>query len=317
LGSKLNGGLNGHRVPGSSEFNEVALRGTFPDTPVGPEVVVPGKRRYRTTAFKLRLIAEADACEKRGELGALLRREGVYHSDLANWRKQKAQGTLGEAPTSRTQRSDPAFEESVRQQQALSREVRELRRQLGRAKQIIEIQKKSRVFAWRDPSGDEPGRLSRGRSGLIGLAQELADPPLCPVEVVCDALGVGRASYYRASCDPVKQVSLCMPGACTQKDRFLDTAPAEVYSTLLDEGVYHCSISTMYRILEDNKEVRERRRNHSRTQHKKPELMATGPNELWSWDITKLLGPAKWTYFYLYVIMDLFLSLCDHGRIQS
>ena len=88
--------------------------------------------------------------------------------------------------------------------------------------------------------------------------------------------------------------------------RFADLAPAEIYATLLDEGIYHCSISTMYRILAENSEVRERRRQLRHPVYTKPELLAEAPNQVWSWDITKLKGPAKWTYFYLYVILDIF-----------
>ena len=88
--------------------------------------------------------------------------------------------------------------------------------------------------------------------------------------------------------------------------RFQDRSPAEVYATLLDEGVYCCSIRTLYRILEEDGETRERRDQLTHPPYQKPELLATGPNQLWSWDITKLLGPAKWTYFYLYVILDVF-----------
>ena len=122
------------------------MPGTGRHTPVGPEVVASAKRRYRTAAFKLGIIAAADACERRGDLGALLRREGVYHSDLSTWRKQKAQGQLSGAPITRSQRADPALVESVKHQTQLSRENRELRRQLGRAKQIIEIQKKAALL---------------------------------------------------------------------------------------------------------------------------------------------------------------------------
>jgi putative transposase len=88
--------------------------------------------------------------------------------------------------------------------------------------------------------------------------------------------------------------------------RFADLAPAEIYATLLDEGIYHCSISTMYRILAENSEVRERRHQLRHPAYTKPELLAIAPNQVWSWDITKLKGPAKWTYFYLYVILDIF-----------
>jgi putative transposase len=89
-------------------------------------------------------------------------------------------------------------------------------------------------------------------------------------------------------------------------ERFVDQAPAQVYATLLDEGQYLCSVRTMYRILDQHDQVRERRNQLSHPAYQKPELLATGPNQIWSGDITKLLGPAKWTYFYLYVILDIF-----------
>ena len=88
--------------------------------------------------------------------------------------------------------------------------------------------------------------------------------------------------------------------------RFADKPPAQVYATLLDEKRYLCSERTMYRILESEVEVRERRNQLTHPAYAKPELLASGPNKVWSWDITKLKGPAKWTYFYLYVILDIF-----------
>ena len=88
--------------------------------------------------------------------------------------------------------------------------------------------------------------------------------------------------------------------------RFIDKAPAAVWAELLDEGRYLCSIRTMYRILAERLEVRERRRQRSHPQYAKPELLATGPNQCWSWDITKLKGPVKWSYYYLYVVLDIF-----------
>jgi transposase len=106
--------------------------------------VVPSEKRRRlTAAYKLRVLAEADACVQRGELGGLLRREGVYHSDIANWRKQKANGTLGSAPASRAARSTSEYQEAARQLSVVSGENRKLRRELARAQQIIDIQKKA------------------------------------------------------------------------------------------------------------------------------------------------------------------------------
>lgn len=89
-------------------------------------------------------------------------------------------------------------------------------------------------------------------------------------------------------------------------ERFVDQAPREVYAALLDDGRYLCSVRTMYRILEENQEVRERRNQLRHPSYKKPELLATAPNQVWSWDITKLKGPVQWTYYYLYVILDIF-----------
>jgi putative transposase len=89
-------------------------------------------------------------------------------------------------------------------------------------------------------------------------------------------------------------------------ERFVDRSPAEAWATLLDEETYLCSVRTMYRILEEHQEVRERRNQLRHPRYSKPQLLASAPNQVWSWDITKLLGPAKWTYFYLYVILDIF-----------
>ena len=138
----------------------------------------------------------------------------------------------------------------------------------------------------------------------------------------CAALGVSRASVQRrrarlaASPVPVRPRprparALTAPQQQVVLDllhapRFADQTPAEIYASLLDEGVYHCSIRTMYRILDQHDEVRERRNQLRHPVYQKPELLAEHPNQVWSWDITKLMGPTKWSYFYLYVILDIF-----------
>ncbi len=95
-------------------------------------------------------------------------------------------------------------------------------------------------------------------------------------------------------------------------ERFADRSPRQVYAKLLDEGDYLCSVRTMYRILADNQSTRERRNQLKHPEYRKPELLATAPNEVWSWDITKLKGPETWTYYYLYVILDIY-SRCVVG----
>ena len=143
------------------------------------------------------------------------------------------------------------------------------------------------------------------------------------IKSLCEALGEPRSSWYRS------QMPRCQQDAqksdresprsvrrlsqeeerevveILNSERFLDMAPGEVHATLLDEGRYLCSERTMYRILERRGEVTQRRQSSPR-QSPRPELLATQPNQLWSWDITKLKGPRKWTYYYLYKIMDVY-----------
>ena len=139
----------------------------------------------------------------------------------------------------------------------------------------------------------------------------------------CRALGLPRASLYRMRRTPGPDLEhppfprpapprALSPGereavlGILHGERFMDHAPAQVHASLLDEGSYLCSTRTMYRILDSAQEVKERRNQVRRPHYAKPELLATRPNQVWSWDITKLMGPAKWTYFYLYVILDIF-----------
>ena len=153
----------------------------------------------------------------------------------------------------------------------------------------------------------------------MDAAEDLA--PEVGTAAACRAMGVSRATVYRrqkprpsAMADrPQRRQPRALADAerrqvldLLHSPRFVDKSPATVYATLLDEGAYHCSIRTMYRILDDAGEVRERRNQLRHPRYEKPELLATAPNQVWSWDITKLLGPAKWTYYYLYVILDIY-----------
>ena len=143
------------------------------------------------------------------------------------------------------------------------------------------------------------------------------------VVAACEALGIARATFYRHNgrCDltvgaygPGRQSPLALTIeerdtvlALLHNDQFIDMAPHQIYAQLLDQGVYHCSIRTMYRLLKsEHGHVKERRRQVQRPAYTKPELLATGPNQVWSWDISKLKNTIKWTYFYLYVIIDIF-----------
>lgn len=142
----------------------------------------------------------------------------------------------------------------------------------------------------------------------------------------CTVLGVPRGRLYlretRQSPRGRSPRSLSLKEKETVRrelnsERFQDSAPREVYATLLDEGRYLCSWRSMYRILDEHQEVRERRNQLRHPNYSKPELLATAPNQLWSWDITKLLGPSKWTYYYLYVILDVFSRYVVGWRIAE
>jgi len=156
-----------------------------------------------------------------------------------------------------------------------------------------------------------------------GAVAELA--PVTGTRAACAAVGCAQASWYRRHRqsplpprpEPLAHRDRRQPRALDpaerqqildvlHSDRFTGAAPAEVWATLLDEGTYLASVSTFYRVLHAEGEVRERRRQATHPAAVKPELLAGAPNQVWSWDITKLLGPAKWTYYYLYVILDIF-----------
>jgi len=137
------------------------------------------------------------------------------------------------------------------------------------------------------------------------------------VKEACEAVGLPRATYYYALRPPAPAAQRRSPRRLDNaeraavlevlvSERFCDLSPREVWAKLLQEGTYLCSVRTMYRVLAENQAVRERRNQLRHPEYKRPELVATGPNQVWSWDITKLKGPSTWSYFYLYVIMDIF-----------
>jgi len=133
----------------------------------------------------------------------------------------------------------------------------------------------------------------------------------------CTALNIHRSRYYRCRHPNPPRQRPPPPLKLSDAERervhalllsppFVDQTPATIEANLLDQGQYLCSARTMYRILHERAHVRERRRGHQRVHYEKPELLAVAPNQVWSWDITKLKGPVAWQYFHLYVILDLY-----------
>lgn len=154
---------------------------------------------------------------------------------------------------------------------------------------------------------------------MIRLVEELAQE--IGWQAACQALDVSRATLYRrrkAPTSPLVRRPRPTPKRALSPEerqqaldllhspRFADSSPAQIYATLLDEGRYVCSIRTLYRILRDHDEVRERRNQLRHPSYQRPELLATAPNQVWSWDITKLRGPSKGSNYSLYVILDIY-----------
>src|SRR6266852_4239841 len=262
-----------------------ALQVVSPTPPADPEVSERTARRRFTAEYKLRMLRQADACTGTGELGGHPRRS----------EPQEAWAPGGPALPARAPRCGTGTREHPADPAAAA-------------------------------SGDHhrrPKKTLRGvgdcaaveRRELLSAVGELA--AAVGTQAACRALGVSRATVYRRRRPGLPRAPRPRPLralaeterhailAVLHHPRFIDLAPAEIYATLLDEGRYLGSLRTRYRVLAAAQEVRERR-NQLRHVASKPELLATRPNEVWSWDITKLLGPAKWTYYYLYVILDIF-----------
>ena len=292
-------------MPSSAETQETPP----PAAGASTEVVPKARRRFFTAAEKLRIVEAADGLGQ-GEIGALLRREGLYSSLLTDWRRLRAAGQLsGEPVRRRGPQPDPQAAELKRQQLEIAR----LQRQLARAEAIIEAQKKS-------PSCWVPSRRPSRTSSREGPGGTLAQ--ITGVTAACAALDVPRSTLYRQrrpapppatrpTPPPAQQRALSAAGQATMRDTlnspaYADCALREVYATVLEQGTYLCSVATMYRVLRANGEVRERRDQLRHPAYAAPELLATAPNQVWTWHITRLLGPHKWTYFYLYFVLDLF-----------
>ena len=280
-----------------------------------PELVEQAKRRSFTAKYKLEILEKAEACTRPGEVGELLRREGLYTSHLTYWRKQ-SQGRRAEGARQATwsQAGRPA-RRGDREADAASWSAprRSLRRRRGSSRSREISQRcwsrcsvpRARAGAPSDDRADSrrahadhrhPARVSGGgRLAGDGL------PPPSPA-ASHGRRGRGRRRS-RALSEPEREQVL----EVLHSERFVDVSPEETWATLLDEGTYLCSTRTMYRILAAHHGgVRERRAQLTHPAYAKPELLAERPNELWSWDVSKLKGPAKWTWFYLYVILDVF-----------
>ena len=272
-----------------------------------PEVVAKPKRRKFTAQYRLRILEEAESCTQPGEVGRLLRREGLYSSHLTEWRRARREGSLQGLTPSKRGRKPASATPSARRCTSSRRKWLGWRRSC--TPPIRSWTSREKLPGCWD-SASNTGRTADGRPAARIAGRRGAGVP--SAGGATGFLLPSSEARSRASAAP----SYARPGpVCVRRahvldvlasPRFVDRSPAEVVATLLDEGQYLCAERTMYRILAANQPVRERRNQRSHPCYTKPELVATGPNQTWSWDITRLRGPKRWTSFYLYVLLDIF-----------
>jgi transposase len=253
-----------------------------------PEVPERARRRSFTAKYKLEVLAAYDAAPE-GAKGAILRREGLYSSHLVDWRRARDAGALAGLTKPRGRpRRDPQQEKITR----LEHEKRQLEQELAKARFVADVQAKLHALVETISRARTPSR-SRRRD----QPGDHHPHPRLGVRAACDALGAAQAGYYRRHRQspaaprpvPVPHRDRVQPHALSvqerqaildvlHSERFVDLAPAEVWATLLDEGVYLGSQSTFYRLLRHAGETRERRAQATHPAAVKPELLATAPN---------------------------------------
>ena len=289
-----------------------------------PELVQRARRRRFTAEYKLGILRESDACTEPGQIGALLRREGLYSSHLTQWRHARDAGALTALGRPRGR---PKIDSLGHRERPAAPAVGARRGRTGQGAQGDPGAGRSLCASGR--AAGAQGRAREHRVMINATVDELT--PIVGTRSACRALGAAPASVYRARSPrerpapgprpaPAKTLSGAEREAVLahlHSERFLDCAPAQVWATLLDEGTYLASQRTMYRLLASaHGGVPERRAQLEHPAYARPELLAERPNEVHSWDITKLKGPAKWTYYYLYVILDVFSRYAVGWTVQ-
>ncbi|WP_156892050.1 IS3 family transposase [Gulosibacter molinativorax] len=283
-----------------------------PSNPTGPT-----RRRSFTPAQKLQYLSEYETACETGQGGAFLRRHGLYSSLMSEWRRQRDAGLLeGKQPGDTVGAPSREQAEIAR----LRRELAKAERKLATTETALDIMGKAHALL--EQLSESGGPRPEAQEALMNTYLELTDAGV-PTRQAATLTGVSRATAARAIARarrpdpapagprpvPVNKLSLAERArilAVLNSEEFVDKPPLQVYAILLERGEYVGSVSTMYRVLGENSLVRERRRLATHPPRKVPELIATAPGEVFSWDITKLPGPVKGTYYDAYVMIDIF-----------
>ncbi len=293
------------------------LRPVADDAPVeGPRAERPRRRAF-TAQYKARVLAEYEAAEP-GEKGVVLRREGLYSSHLVEWRRARDAAALTAlGPQRRPGR--PSSERA--EMERLRGRAERAEAELARTQAALEVVGKVHaLLEMLSGSADPPAAV---HTVIAPAVTELATH--VGTQAACRLLGRSRAGHYRGQARARGPAGPLRPpppratpaNALTEAERqeilrvlseprFADKSVGQVWATLLDEGTYLASRSTMHRVLRAAGQAGERRRQAVHPARVRPELLATGPQQVWSWDITKLRGPERGSHDDLYVILDIY-----------
>ncbi|WP_374195386.1 IS3 family transposase [Rhodococcus sp. B50] len=293
-----------------------------------PRAGGPQPRRTFTPADKLaHLDAYEQACET-NEGGAYLRREGLYSSLIVEWRRQRDAGVLtGKKPGAKIGKLTPEQAEIAR----LKRELERANKKLATTETALSIMGKAHALL--EQLSESGGRRRDAEEALTAAHHALTAAGVT-TRAATTLTAVARSTAIRTRERPaasVPSVSAVMRAPANKlsalerrrvvevlcSDRFVDRAPLEVYATLLDEGIYLCSVATMYRILRENRQVSDRRRQARHPARACPELVARAPRQVYSWDITKLPGPTKGVYYDAYVMVDIYSRYIVGAHVQT
>ncbi|HZX98578.1 MAG TPA: IS3 family transposase [Dermatophilaceae bacterium] len=271
----------------------------------------PTRRRSFTPAQKLDHVAAYEAALTQGGGGAYLRQEGLYSSQITEWRRLRDAGVLaGKSAGAKIGRPTAEQAEIAR----LRRQLDLAQRRLSRTEAALSIMGKTHALL--EENIQERAGSARAQEALMATYRDLRAAGIT-TRAAAALTGLSRATAARKPVTPLRATRVVPANrlspverkrvvATLDSARFVDQPPLQVYAQLLDEDTYLCSVSSMYRILGEHHQVRERRRLARHPARVRPELVATAPGQVYSWDITKLAGPVKGKYFDAYVMIDIY-----------
>ncbi|MRH93635.1 IS3 family transposase [Nocardia sp. SYP-A9097] len=283
----------------------------------GPRGDEPKRRRAFSAADKLAYLQAYEQAIEHGDGGGYLRREGLYSSQISEWRKQRDAGVLsGKKPGEKVGKLTAEQAEIAR----LTAELARANKRLVTTEAALDIMGKAHALLESlSERADSPGAAQKALSTAYTSLTDVG----AGTRRAAVLTGLVRSTANRrrkAAVSPSSAVPQPVPDPANKlseferrrilevlgSPEFVDLAPLQVFAQLLDEGTYLCSVSTMYRVLRENKQVTERRRLARHPSKVCPELVATAPRQVYSWDITKLAGPVKGQYFDAYVMIDIY-----------